>query len=294
MRNDESMAPDAALPTVSFQGEPGAFSEEAVLALFGGRAQPVPRRDFAGVAAAVASGETAYGLLPIENSVAGSVVGSYDVLASSDLSVVGEVIRPIRHCLLGVRGASLDEVARVLSHPVALAQCGRFLMGHPAMEPVATYDTAGAAMQVATAGLATTAAIAARGAGERYGLDILVEDIQDRMDNQTRFLLVTKPGGAAPVARRDGGMRSALLLETANRPGALLAVLQPFAAHGINLSKLESRPGGDPWTYRFFLEVDTAVDGDDARAAIEEAGHAAETLRVLGSFPRWRDDARAG
>jgi prephenate dehydratase len=145
-------------------------------------------------------------------------------------------------------------------------------------------------MQVATAALATTAAIAARGAGERYGLDVLVEDIQDRMDNQTRFLLVTKPGGESPVAGAHGGMRSALLLETANRPGALLAVLEPFATHGINLSKLESRPGGDPWTYRFFLEIDTAIDSDDARAAVEEAGRAAETLRVLGSFPRWRED----
>lgn len=275
------------MTTVAFQGELGAFSEEAVHRFFGEGADPIPRRGFAEVGRAVASGEVDFGLLPIENSLAGSVVGSYDVLSGGELAVVGEVVTPIHHCLLGPAGGGIEDVTHVLSHPVALAQCQRFLLTHPAMEAVVFYDTAGAAREVAAGGGRERAAIAGRGAAARYGLEIIAEDIEDRHDNQTRFLVVARPGEAARPVRPAGVMKSALLVETKNSPGALVHLLIPFADRGINLSKIESRPGTEPWTYRFFIEVEADAESADARAALEEAQPHAARLQLLGSYPRW-------
>jgi prephenate dehydratase len=288
----DTTTPDRAGPRVAFQGELGAFSDEAVRAFFGASAEPVACRTFDAVARAVVGGEVDFGLLPIENSLAGSVVGSYDVLAATDLVVLGETVRPIHHCVLGVPGAGLETLRRVLSHPVALAQCTRFFEGHPDIEPVSHYDTAGAAREVAQLRDPSVGAIASRLAAERYRLEILAADVEDRPDNQTRFLAVSRPGHPHPARREPGaddspGFRTSLLAETDNRPGALVRLLLPFADHGVNLSKLESRPGGEPWTYRFFIEVDTAVDAPAAAAALQEARRHATALRVLGSYPRW-------
>lgn len=281
------------MTAVAFQGEPGAYSEEAVLRFFGSGASPVPCRDFRAVGDAVAAGDVEWGLLPIENTIAGSVVGSYDVLASTDLLVVGEVVAPIHHCLLGLPGARLEGITRVLSHPVALAQCTRFLRGRPAMEPVAVYDTAGAAKEVAAAGDPGRAAIAGRRAAVLYELVVLAADIEDRPDNQTRFLVVRSAEGAASpsdagIIRRGGRPKLLLLVETRNEPGALVGVLRPFADRRINLSNLEARPGGEPWSYRFFIEVEAARDDELTRAALAEVRERAESIRVLGGFPRWR------
>ena len=287
----EGGAPGGDVPTVAFQGELGAFSEEAVETFFRGYAVPLPRREFRDLAASVVAGEADFGMLPVENSVAGSVLPAHDVLLSSELAVVGEVIRPIRHFLLGVPGATLDAVTRVISHPVALAQCTRFLAEHPSFEAVAVYDTAGAARDVAGRGDPAVAAVAARGAARRYGLAVLAEDLQDRRDNQTRFLVVTHPGRVLPRgAGGDGPIKTALVVETENRPGALVEVLLPFAERGINLTKLESRPGERPWTYRFFLELQADAGEAPAAEALAEIGRRAGALRVLGSFPSWTGD----
>lgn len=278
---------------VAFQGEPGAYSEEAVRAVFGEGVEPVPRRSFEDVARAVLDHETDRGLLPVENTLAGTVVGGYDVLAGGELEVVGEVVRPIRHCLLGVPGTRVSDLDRVLSHPVALAQCTRFFRSHPDVEAVAVYDTAGAARTVAERGDPSVAAIAARGAADRYGLDVLQEDLQDRADNQTRFYVVRRPrevreeGGPTTSERAiesDQKWKTALLFRTRNEPGALVDVLRAFSTRGVNLSKLESRPGEDPWTYRFFLELEDRGDRGEARDAVEEARAAAQELQVLGVF----------
>lgn len=274
---------------VAFQGELGAFSEEAVRVFFGAGVEPVARREFTDVAAAVTGGAVEFGLLPVENTLAGSVVAAYDVLATQPLRIVGEVVTPIHHCVLGLPGATLEGLARVRSHPVALAQCTRWLAARPGVQAVAAYDTAGAARDVAAGGDPSLGAIAGRGAAERYGLEILAADVEDRPDNQTRFLVVVArdADASASALPAGGAMKTALLAETANTPGALVGILAPFAARGINLSKLESRPTGEPWRYRFLIELDADANGDDAAAALAEAGRHASRLDVLGTFPRW-------
>jgi prephenate dehydratase len=275
---------------IAFQGELGAFSEEAIRNI-DPRAAPVPCREFIDVAQAVESGDADAGVLPIENTLAGSVVGSYDALsACASLCVVAETVVEIHHCVMAPRGAALNELATVESHPVALAQCTRWLRAHPSIVVRAAYDTAGAARDVADRGDARAAAIAARGAAARYDLEILAANVEDRSDNQTRFLLVAREPQAL---RRDMPARTALLLTTANVPGALLRVLEPLARHGINMSKLESRPADEPWHYRFFLELDHSAGDPTLAAAIEQLGLVTESLRVLGTYARWAS-GRAG
>ena len=212
-------------PRVAFQGEAGAFSEDAVHAFFEDRDVVVmPERDFAGVARAVTTREAEYGVLPVENSIHGSVIGAYDVLGAGGLSVIGEVVRPIRHCLLALPGTSVDQIRRVISHPVALAQCGRFLGKLSRAESIAFYDTAGAAREVANSGDGALAAVAGRAAAARYGLEILAEDIQDRADNATRFFLVRRSDTAesrAPEEAHAGPCKAVLILETQHKAGAL-------------------------------------------------------------------------
>jgi prephenate dehydratase len=273
-------------PRVAFQGELGAFSEEAVAIYFRDCARPIPRRQFTDVADAVVKQEAEFGLLPIENTTVGAVTAAYDALGNADLNVVGEVICPVRHCVLGLPGAQLRDLRKVLSHPVALAQCSVFFARHTAIEPVATYDTAGAAKQVALQRDRAVGAVAGQRAADRYELVVLAHDIQDRSDNQTRFLIVARPGAVVPV-NASGEAKTALLLETQNTPGSLVAALLPFALRGVNLASLQSRPGKDPWTYRFFLEMEGAAQDASVAQAIEEVSRSAVTLRVLGSFPKW-------
>lgn len=271
-------------PRIAFQGELGAYSEEAVRNL-DSSAAPVPCREFLDVARAVDSGDADAGVLPIENTLAGSVVGSYDALtACESLHVVAETVVEIHHCLLAPRGATLAALTSIESHPVALAQCTRFLRERPSIAARAAYDTAGAARNVASRANPHAAAIAGRAAAARYSLEILAANIEDRSDNQTRFLLIAREPRAIA---RDTAARTALLITTPNVPGALLRVLEPLAAHGINMSKLESRPADEPWHYRFFLELDHPACDPSLSATITQLRGATESLRVLGTYPRW-------
>jgi prephenate dehydratase len=278
---------EAGGPGVAFQGEHGAFSEEALLGYFSGRARPLPRRDFQAVGEAVLGGEARYGILPVENTLAGSVQGSHDVLAEGGLAIVGEIVIAIRLFLMGIPGAREQDLRRILSHPVALAQCTRYLRGHPHAQAVAVHDTAGAAQEVARAADPTLGAIAPRGAAERYGLAVLAPDVQDRPDNQTRFYLVCREETALETVVPDesGAYRTVVLLELQDRPGALVAVLAPFASRGIDLSRIESRPSRTPWRYRFLLELRVHEGEPRAQEALDEASRASTELRVLGSFP---------
>jgi len=177
---------------VAFQGEEGAYSEGAIHRWFGRTVRTVSCRTFLDVASAIGAGSVEYGVLPIENSISGVVPGSREVLAAGTIEVIGEVVVPIRHLLLGARGSSLKRVRLVHSHPVALAQCRRFLAAHPEFHAVAAYDTAGAAAVVARSGDASVAAIAGKRAADRFGLAVLAAGLEDRSDNETRFLVIRR------------------------------------------------------------------------------------------------------
>jgi prephenate dehydratase len=270
---------------IAFQGEPGAFSEAAAHAYFGQDAVPFPCASFEAVVDSVSRHEVDFGVLPVENSVAGTVSAAYDALAATALVVVGEIACPIRHCLLAPGGATLSSVRRVLSHPVALAQCMRFFREHPGLEAVAVHDTAGAARRVAQSGDVSFAALASEAAAERYELNILARDLQDRADNQTRFLFVSRPDVPPPRGAENARIKTALMIETENRPGALVSILLPLAERGINLTHLECRPGDAPWTYRFFLDLEGDAEISPTRDALDVVRKNATSFRVLGSFP---------
>jgi prephenate dehydratase len=268
----------------SFQGELGAYSEEAVVRACGSDVQPVPCRENRDVVRAVADGAVDLGVLPLENTLAGTVPASYDAIADeAQVHAVGEVVIPIHHCVLGVHGATLQTLCVVESHPVALAQCAGFFARHSWLEARAAYDTAGAARDIARAGDLTRGAIASRAAASRYALSILAADIEDRSDNQTRFVILAR----TPALVQNGApAKTILILSTLNRPGALVRVLAPLAERGLNLTKLESRPTGEPWTYRFVLEFEH-IAGDPAAAdALREVRSASAALHVAGTYER--------
>lgn len=277
------------MTTVAFQGEPGAFGEEAVAGWFGATATPIPVPTFSAVCAAVESGAADAGVLPLENSLAGTVGDALDALAGGSLRVVGEVLLPIRHQLLGLPGADLAGIERVSSHWQALAQCERFLSTR-GWQVIPAADTAGAARELVEAGDPRAAAIASRAAGERYGLVMLAADIHDSDHNMTRFAVLTRADARTPqpdggLAPTGGGRETLLTFETGHRPGDLHRALGTLADAGINLSRIESRPSGDgPWRYRFLIQVGGDADAEPLRSALVGLGGHTRSLRVLGSF----------
>jgi prephenate dehydratase len=275
--------------TVAYQGEPGAFGEEAVIGWFGASATPVPVATFSAVCAAVETGTADAGVLPLENSLAGTVGDALDALAAGSQRVVGEVMLPIRHQLLGVPGARLADVERVSSHWQALAQCERFLSARP-WQVIPAADTAGAARELAASADRRAAAIASRAAAERYGLDVLAPDIHDSDHNMTRFAVLvggtaTVPPAAGPLAPVGGVPETLLTFETGHRPGDLYRALGALAEAGINLSRIESRPSGDgPWRYRFLIQVGGDAEVEPLSSALHGLSDHTRSLRVLGSF----------
>jgi prephenate dehydratase len=266
---------------VGYQGEPGAFSETAVLALFPS-ATPVPHHAFRDVFHAVERGAVDFGMMPIENSQAGSINDTYDLLASGSASIVGEVIVPVHHALLALPGTSVEDVHRVISHPQALAQCQDYLERLDA-EVLAVHDTAGAARLIAEEHRVGVAAVAAEHAAAVYGLEVLAAGIEDDSNNQTRFVAVSTSG--EPLGEPN---KTSLVFEVRSVPGALHRCLGPFAERNLNLSKLESRPlGGRPWEYRFYLDVEVGESDEAFRDALEGFKEYTASVKVLGSYPRW-------
>jgi prephenate dehydratase len=276
---------------VAFQGEPGAYGEEAILTYFGrDAAEPVAMPTFAAVCDAVATGSADAGVLPLENSLAGTVGDALDVLAGGRLTVIGEVLQPIHHHLLVLPKATIADVARVMSHWQALSQCDRFLSEH-AWSIVPAADTAGAARQLASERDPGVAAIASERAASLYGLRIAARDIQDAPENVTRFAVIAR-GGESLYPGTDGrpGPSSAerqtlITFETGHRPGDLVRALAVLADAGINMSRIESRPSGDgPWRYRFLVQVAGDAATDPLRGALVDMRGHTRSMRVLGSF----------
>jgi prephenate dehydratase len=269
---------------VGFQGEPGAFSEAAVLRLLPD-ADPRPFPTFDEVFEAVRDGRVAYGVVPIENSIGGSIHRNYDLLVERDLAIVGEVQVPVVHNLLALPGVTLDEIRRVLSHPQALAQCAGFLRTLQNVEAIATYDTAGSAKMVRDEGRRDTAAIASERAGALFGLDALRTGIEDFKDNITRFLAIGRD--RVPLGTPD---KTTVVFTVRNEPAALFKALSVFALRGIDLTKLESRPvPGRPWEYLFYADVGAAREDLSCGRAIVHLAEFTASLRTLGSYPRWRE-----
>ncbi len=268
---------------VAFQGEPGAFSEAAAIQLLGGDIWTVPRATFEAAFSAIAEGAADALLAPVENSLAGSVVRVYDLLLESDLGIVAETILPIEHHLIGCPGSSLSDIRSVASHPMALAQCEKFFLAHPHLKRVPAEDTAGSVRDALSRGDKSCAAIAGRRAAEHYRGVILAESIQDNPENFTRFVLLLPETAAAAWLSPDA-RKVSLAMRLAHRPGALLASLEPFAKHGVNLLKIESRPiHGRPWEYQFFIDVE-ASDVARLEQALVEVGNATSEVRVLGRY----------
>lgn len=271
---------------VAYQGVEGAYSHLAAQRRYGGRpggALLVGHETFAEVARAVREGEADVALLPIENTTAGSINETYDLLAEGGLAITGEVVSVIEHCLLGLPGTRLEDVRVVLSHRQALAQCASFLRAHPALEARAEFDTAGAARRVAEARDPALAAIASGSAASRYGLEVLARGIQSRGDNYTRFVEVAREAVPCPPGVR---CTTSLVIALGHQAGALGQVLVEFGRHGVNLTKLESRPLPDtPWQYRFYLDLEGEADSAAVQRALVGARPLTTELRVLGSYP---------
>jgi prephenate dehydratase len=265
---------------VAFQGERGAFSEEAAVKLLGEEITLVPRPTFEAAFNAIADRAADYILAPIENSLAGSVHRSFDLLVDSPLNILAEVIIPIAHNLIAAPGAKFEGITVVESHPVALAQCEQFFTAHPRLKRIATEDTAGSVRDVVGSGDRSRGAIAGRRAAEIYGGAILREHLEDNRENYTRFLLLSDS-----AASLDDADKLSLVFQLDHRPRALHNALEPFARRNLNLMKIESRPvHGRPWQYRFYLDLQASRRDPEVAAALRELESLVVELRILGSY----------
>jgi prephenate dehydratase len=276
---------------VSFQGERGAFSEDAARQLLGSNVETLPCRTFEEMFEAAATGAADAAAAPIENSLAGSVHKNYDLLMEHDLTIIGETNVRIVHHLIAPRGLTLKDIRRVHSHPVALAQCEKFLRAHRQIEVVPAYDTAGSVKMIVERDSKEDAAIAGATAAEVYGAEIIVSSIEDNARNYTRFLLLTRPERAVSLntlSRSSSDQRkTSIVFRVANQPGALFRSIAAFALRDIDLTKIESRPiEGRPWEYSFYVDLIGDQHEPRVERALANLAELAESVRVLGSYPR--------
>jgi prephenate dehydratase len=291
---DTSLPASAHAPArslVAYSGEPGAFAEDAARAYFGETAPTLAIASFRGVFEAVTDARAAAGVVPIENLVNGTVRENYDLLLEFPLEIRGDVVVPVRLCLAALPGETIDGIERVYSHIQALGQADAFLRTRP-WTLLTTYNTAGAGKAIVDRGERGAAAVLSPRAAALFGLEVLADGIQGDPDNRTRFLVVARPGAALPpapaaVVQASGAARTTLVMGIRNEPGALLRALAVFADHGLNMSKLESRPAHDrPWEYVFWVDLDADATAAPTRQALDALAGVASSLRVLGSYPR--------
>lgn len=269
---------------VGYQGGPGAFSHIAVKRHFEGRAaEHCGFRSFSEMLAAVKDGDIDFALLPIENSIAGSIHESYDLLARMDLHLVGEEVQPVAHCLIGLPDTALTEVRKVISHPVALAQCTRFLAALDDCHAEVYVDTALAVQKVKEDGVRSQAAIASDEAARIHGLPVLARNIADDPANYTRMVVVSRAPETFDLAIP---CKTSLVLSLAHERGALANVLSVLAAHELNLTKIESRPiHGRPWEYLFYVDFEGNIADPRVEQAFAAIRPKTSEIRVLGCYP---------
>ncbi len=271
---------------VAYQGERGAYGEKAIRHWFAGEVKALPVPEFPSVFEAVLEGKAGFGMVPIENSLTGSIHQNYDLLLQyPDIRIIGEQKIRIEHNLIGLPNTKMEDIRRVYSHPQGLAQCSRFLDGHPDWDRVAFYDTAGAVRFVAEKGSTENAAIASAEAAEVYGLAVLKQGLETNVQNYTRFFVIARETDtpSVPGPREKG--KASFCFSVADQPGALFKALQVLAGQGLNMKKLESRPIlGKPWQYLFYIDVDLPSDPHVFGRCMEELKGVTEDLRVLGTY----------
>src|ERR1044071_5340886 len=276
-------------PKVAYQGERGAFSEDAARQLLGADVETLPCRTFEEIFGAVSTGAADAAVVPIENSLAGSVHKNYDLLLEHDLTIIGETNVRIVHNLIAPRKLGLADVRRVYSHPVALAQCEKFFRANPHIEAAAAYDTAGSVKMIMESSADGDAAIAGATAAAVYRAHIIAEGIEDNSKNFTRFLLLAKPNRADDIKlqSREPQRKTSLVFRVANKPGGSFRALATFALRDIDLTRIESRPiEGRPWEYSFYLDLIGDQHEQHVERALANLAELAESVRVLGSYPR--------
>lgn len=271
-------APAAQTDGIAYQGVPGAYGEEALIAYFGDKAGRNPAQRFEDVVLAVLRGEAPYGVLPIENSTTGAVIEVHELLERHCFHIVGEVIIRIEHCLLGVPGARIEDIQKVYSHPQGLQQCARYLEAHPDWEQIPYYNTAVSARFVSEKKQKALAAIASRHAAEEYGLEILSPDIHDSARNHTRFIVIA----AQPDGKKSD--KVSILLRLNNTSGTLFSALKPLAEAGINLLRIEARPADKNWEYLFFIDFQGEQDDPRIEPVLEELKSRSRSCRLLGRY----------
>jgi prephenate dehydratase len=270
------------LVIAAYQGLPGAYSESALRHFFGSRARPLPCALSEQVFEAVLKRKAGFGILPVENTIAGNVAVNADLFLKKNVFVIGECYLRIDHCLLAPAKTTLQDVETVYSHPVALAQCRDFIESRK-LRAIPEYDTAGAAQIVAQRSHIGEAAIASRDCAKAYGLSILKENIQSFRENITRFLIFTRTDKVPAGLKMR---KTSLVFSTQHRPGALLSCLQRFAEHKINLTRLESRPiPENPFEYVFFVDFLGGLDDPAVKRTLAEIRKDAHMVKVIGSYP---------
>jgi prephenate dehydratase len=270
---------------VAFQGELGAYSEQAALEYFGSDIETLPCHSFEDVFASVLEHRCTHGLIPIENSLAGSIHRNYDLMLRNNLNIVGEYHLRVSHCLLAVAGVQVEDIQRVHSHPQALAQCEASLR-RLGVQQVPEADTAGSARLIKEQADPHAGALASQRAAHVYDLQILAEHMEDNLANFTRFLaLSTQP---LPVDDPENGdFKTSVVFSLKNLPGALFKALSVFALRDVDLTKIESRPiPGRPWEYLFYVDFAGHASQPVCGRALEHLKEMANFLRVLGSYPR--------
>ncbi|MBN2241086.1 MAG: prephenate dehydratase [Acidobacteria bacterium] len=266
---------------VAYQGEPGSFSRQAADKVFGSGLTSLPCRSAEDVFNAVARRRAEYAVIPIENTLAGSIYRNFDLLARHSLAVVAETSLRIEHNLIVHRGTGLRGIRQVYSHPAALEQCSRFLLRHKSLLPVSFYNTAGSVKFIREQGLRQAAAIASADAARIYGMKILQRGIEDCPENYTRFLVLARKGRIPP-----GGEKTSVVFGLENEPGVLFRALSVFALRNIDLAKIESRPiRGKPWEYLFYVDLLGDIRSRPCSHALRHLRELAPFLKVLGSYP---------
>jgi len=266
---------------VAFQGERGAYSENAVYQIFGPKTEVKTCSDFKEVFDSVCTQETQHGVIPVENSLEGSVTQNYDLFLRYDVKVCGEVVVKIEHCLISNPGVALEDIKFVYSHPQALGQCQRFLEEF-GRELIPTYDTAGSVKMIKEKGLRNAAAIASERAANIYGMHILAEDISDNPENYTRFFVLSQED-----AKPTGQDKTSIIFSAVHKPGSLYHALGEFAKRDINLTKIESRPTKQtPWEYNFYLDFEGHRGEKQCAEALKALEKYAVFIKILGSYPK--------